>query len=112
MKSAVVPVVDNVGSAEESVAEDGHLVIGNGAEDAGVVVGLLPDEVAVRDVDGGVAKLEVEGALGVGDGAVDKVLAAGLHLGRGEGLQELVEGGGGQSADGVTRVEEESLGAE
>lgn len=110
MKSTIVPVVDDVGGAQESVAENGHLVIGNGAEDTGVVVGLLPDEVVVCDVDGGIAKLEVERALGVGDGAVDDVLSARLHLGGGKGLQELVEGGSGQSAEGVARVEKESLG--
>lgn len=110
MESAVVPVVDDIGGAEERVAQDGHGVVLDGAEDAAVVVGLLPDKVAVRDADGGVAKLEVERALEGDDAAVDGVLAGRLLDGRGEGREELCEERGGQRADGVARVEQERLG--
>lgn len=111
MKSTVVPVVDDIGGAEEGIAKNGECVSGDGTEDAGVIVGLLPEEVVVGDGDGGLTKLEVDGALGGGDAAVDAVLTGGtVLLGRGEGLEELVEAGGGQRANGVARVEKEDLG--
>lgn len=111
MKSAVVPVVDDVGSTEEGVAENGALVVGDGTERAGLVVGLGPDEVVVRSGDDGVAELEVNGAVLLGDSAVNVVLAgAGVELGGGESSQKLVEGIGREGAQGVAGVEEESLG--
>lgn len=103
----VIPIVHDVGSAEESVAENGELIVLEDAENAAVVV--VPDKVCVGDLDDGVAELEVDGALEVGDGAVDVDVGAGGSLGGGEGCDDLVEDGAGEGADGVSAVEEDGL---
>jgi hypothetical protein len=69
----------------------------------------VPDEVCVGDLDDGVAELEVDGALEIGDGAIDIDVSAGGSLGRGESCDDLVEDGAGECADGVSAVEEDGL---
>lgn len=56
----VVPVEDDVGGSQESVAKNGEVIVLRDTELADAQVGLLPDEVVVVDADGGVAKLEVD----------------------------------------------------
>lgn len=83
-----------------------HTIIGKGTDIAESAQ--LPDEIGIGDVDDGLAKGEVDGSLGGGDGAVDRVhVGAGDGLGGGEGGDELVEHGGGQGAQGVAAVEED-----
>lgn len=85
--------------------------ISSDAQDAEVVLRLLPDEVIVRNVDKGLAKLEVDVALGFADVARHLVQVGARLRGcsLGEGLQDLVEDFLGQGADGVAAVEEHRL---
>jgi hypothetical protein len=106
----VVPVKDDVGSAQKGVAQNREVVVLGHTELADAQVRLLPDEVLVLDVDHNVAKLEVDTAGGVNDVAVHNVVArGGLQTSRGEGLEDLVHQGAGKGADGVAAVEEHRL---
>lgn len=88
-----------------------HTVVLNNSENALLVSGLLPDEIGVGDLDDSLAELVVDAALGGLDYvAVNGVLVAlGVLLGRGESSKDLLEVLGGESADGVTGVEENGL---
>lgn len=88
-----------------------HTVVLNNTENALLVSGLLPDEIGVGDLDDSLAELVVDAALGgLDNAAVNGVLVAlGVLLGRGESSKDLLEVLGGESADGVTGVEENGL---
>lgn len=74
------------------------------------MVGLLPDKVVVGNVDDSLAKLEVDMTRGLADVAVNKILiGVGGLLGRREGLEDLIEDGARQRADGIATVKKHSL---
>ncbi|KAI6773913.1 hypothetical protein HG531_000762 [Fusarium graminearum] len=94
----VIPIIDDVSSAEESVTKNGEFIVLEDTENAAVIV--VPDEVGVGDLDGLVAKLEVNAALDVGDGTVDIDISTTVGLCGRESGNDLVEDGSGQGADG------------
>lgn len=56
----VIPVKDDISSPQESIAENGEVVILRNAKLADAQVRLLPDEILVVNTDNGIAKLEVD----------------------------------------------------
>ena len=127
MDILVIPVVDDVSGSEESVTKDVELckwlainlalrfsvllertIIGEGTDNTGAG-GQVPDEVVVGDVDDGLAEVEVDGALGVANSAVNLVqVGARDGLSGGEDGDKLVEHVGGESAQGVAAVKQDS----
>lgn len=89
----------------------GLTVITSDAKDADAVCGLVPDEVVVRDRNDRFAKLEVETALGVADGAGNfvQIVTRSRGLGFGKGGHDLVENCAREGADGVAAVEQDGL---
>jgi hypothetical protein len=70
----------------------------------------VPDEVGVGNLDDLVTELEVDGALDVGDRAIDVHISAAIGLRGRESGDDLVEDGSGQGADSVAAVKEDGLG--
>lgn len=71
----------------------------------------MPDKVGIRNLDGGLAESKVNGALELGDIAVDRVVGTDSRLDSGESCQELLKDGTGEGADGVAAVKNDSIAA-
>jgi len=106
---AVVPVIDDICSAEERITKYRE-VISESAQDAKVRVRNVPNKIVVAHINDLITKREVEGATLTRIQAVNHVQVSvrGVLGGR-EGRNEVLHDGSGQGAECISAVQQERL---